>query len=142
LLYILLEILNEIYSYQDESLLNFNSHAIEFIARWLGLKAKFLISSSFGAEGNKTDKLTNLCMKVGAKKYITGHGAFNYLKHEYMESNGIDVEYINYQKKPYKQLYGDFIPYVSILDVIANVGHDASELICSESINWKKFVNE
>ena len=49
---------------------------------------------------------------------------------------------MNYEKKPYIQLNGEFTPFVSILDAIANLGKDASSLICSNAVYWKDFVNE
>ena len=61
----------------------------------------------------------------------------NYLNHEMFEKNNIDVEYMLYENKTYKQLYGKFNPYVSILDPISSLGTKTKDLIISKSINWK-----
>jgi hypothetical protein len=83
-----------------------------------------------------------MCRHFGAKTYITGHGAKNYLEHELFERNGIDVEYMDYQCVAYPQLHGEFIPYVTGLDVIANCGRSGAKFISPLTKNWRKFINE
>jgi hypothetical protein len=43
---------------------------------------------------------------------------------------------------PYPQLHGEFTPYVTALDLIANCGKERIDVICSEAIFWKNFLNE
>jgi len=74
------------------------------------------------------------------KVYITGHGAANYLDHQLFEKAGISVEYMNYKMRPYKQAYGQFTPYVSILDLIANAGKAGKKYLTPQTISWKKFL--
>jgi hypothetical protein len=87
--------------------------------------------------GSSTQRLVDLCRHVGADTYITGLGALKYLEHEQFETSRILVRYMDYQRMPYPQMFGDFTPYVSILDALANCGSRAQELICSESIYWR-----
>lgn len=136
---LMFEIANEIYSYSNNNLAAFNRHAIEHISNWLGLSTKFMCSSDLGIQGASTQRLVELCRHCGADTYITGLGALNYLDHSQFESNRISVRYMTYERKIYPQLHGEFTPYVSILDAIANCGHGASELICSKSTYWKEY---
>ena len=71
--------------------------------------------------------------------YVTGHGAKNYLDHEAFERGGVHVEYMDYQRRAYPQLHGEFTPYVSILDLIANMGREGRDLICSGTVSWREF---
>jgi hypothetical protein len=66
-------------------------------------------------------------------------GALNYLDHSLFEQNGIQVEYMNYLKTRYPQDFGEFNPYVSILDLIANQGKEGINVINSSTINWKEL---
>lgn len=136
---LMFEIVNDIYAYSNNNLAAFNRHAIEYISNWLGLKTKFICSSDLNIGGASTQRLVDLCRYFGADTYVTGLGALNYLDYSQFESNGIAVRYMNYEKIAYPQLYGEFTPYVSILDTIANCGHKASELICSGSTYWKEY---
>ena len=75
-------------------------------------------------------------------KYITGHGARNYLDHTLFENAGIAVDYMRYEYIPYPQLHGPFTPYVTSLDLIANCGKRGSAIIRSTAVDWRQFVNE
>jgi hypothetical protein len=72
--------------------------------------------------------------------YITGWGAKNYIDYSLFESNDIDIQYMDYEKKEYPQLHGEFTPFVSILDLIANVGRAGIENINSKSKSYKIFI--
>jgi hypothetical protein len=66
---------------------------------------------------------------LGAKEYLSGIGGKNYLEPELFERNGIKLKYQNYKPKEYKQLYGEFIPNLSVIDLLFNMGDEAQEYI-------------
>ncbi len=127
----------EVYSYATDRLADFNINATEKIAAWLGLTPPFMRSSAMSVGGASSERLVKLCEATNCNVYVTGHGALNYLDHEQFEAKGISVRYMDYQKTPYPQLHGEFTPYVSILDGIANCGAGARELVSSEAIYWR-----
>ena len=98
--------------------------------------------TSLGIKGSSSDRVLAIVKAVGGERYITGHGARNYLNHDIFESEKIKVEYMSYQCVPYPQNYGLFTPYVTGLDLVANLGRAGSSNICSESIYWKDFLYE
>lgn len=55
------------------------------------------------------------------------------------EKENISLEYMNYSINSYEQMFGEFTPYVTILDLIANEGKDGEKYINSKSIYWKEF---
>ena len=63
----------------------------------------------------------SLLTRVGATTYVSGPAAKSYLDEKQFHTNGINLEYMKYDIRPYKQLYGEFNPNVSILDYIACV---------------------
>lgn len=136
------ELAEEIYSFEIDNLSLFNINAIEVIANWFGFKTKFYKSSELLIGGTSSERLAAICSHFNATTYITGLGALNYLDYSIFENKNIAVNYMNYKKLEYKQLFGEFVPFVTILDAIANCGDDAKQLICSESIYWKEYVNE
>jgi hypothetical protein len=136
---LMFEIAEKIYSHPSDHLSEFNINAIELIARWLGLSPAFMRSSEMGVGGASTQRLVDLCKLVNCDTYVTGHGALKYLEHEKFEEVGISVRYMDYKKTAYQQRHGEFTPYVSILDAIANCGEQARELLCSDTIYWRNF---
>ena len=98
--------------------------------------------STLKIEGSSSDRVLAIVKAVGGTRYITGHGARNYLNHDIFESDRIQVEYMSYQCIPYPQNHGRFTPYVTALDLVANQGQAGSSNICSKSIYWKDFLYE
>ncbi len=135
----MLTLAERLYSQATEQLAEFNINGTEQIAEWLGLAPSFIRSSALAIEGTGTDRLVKLCEATNCDVYVTGHGALNYLEYEQFEKKGIAVRYIDYQKVPYPQLHGQFTPYVTILDAIANCGEATRKLLCSEAVYWRDF---
>ncbi|MEK7543870.1 MAG: WbqC family protein [Patescibacteria group bacterium] len=97
---------------------------IKTVCEYIGLKGKNLLrSSDLGIVGtNPTDRLINLCKKFEATNYLSSDNSKNYLKEKMFEENDIILEYQKYSHPRYKQSWGDFVPYLSIIDLIFNEG--------------------
>lgn len=102
--------------------------------------AEWLFSSQLGVDGSGSPRVLEVVKKLDGTRYVTGHGASNYLDHEGFDSAGVRVEYLDYHKTPYPQLHGEFTPFVSALDLIANRGRDGREVIASGAVYWKDFL--
>ena len=136
---VMFALVEKIYSQTTDHLADFNIIAIEEIAQWLGLTPRFMRSSEMGVAGASTQRLVDLCAAVDCDIYVTGHGALKYLNHDKFEERDISVRYMDYRKMPYQQGHGEFTPYVSILDAIANCGPETRDLLCSDAIYWRDF---
>lgn len=136
----MLEIVRSIYSENTRYLSTLNCFAIEKIANYFDFNPIFLKSSDYKVESSSSERLLELMRQLNGTVYITGHGARNYLNHNLFEQHGIKVEYMDYQKTPYPQLHNEFTPYVSILDLIANMGKNGRGMIISKTVNWKDFT--
>jgi hypothetical protein len=134
------ELADEIYAYPGDDLAGFNQHGIELIANWLELDTRFAVSSDLPTSGASSQRVIDICKHFDASEYVTGHGALNYLDHKLFEANEIGVSYVNYDLNPYTQLHGEFTPYVSILDAIANTGHETAALLTSTCVGWRDFA--
>ena len=97
-------------------------------------------SSQMKINDEGSARVLAICHALGAERYITGLGARDYLDHESFEASGIRVEYMNYEKRPYPQLHGDFTPYVTALDLVANCGRPGREVVASGTVYWKDFL--
>lgn len=136
----MMEITQSVYSLKTNSLSEINIYATEKICQYFNIAPKFLKSSTYNLSTSGSDRILEIVKLLNGNIYITGHGARNYLDHELFEREGVTVEYMNYEKKAYPQLHGEFTPYVSILDLIANMGKSGIEVITSKTIHWKEFI--
>jgi hypothetical protein len=105
------------------------------ICEYLNISTPIMLSSELALEGTKTKRLIDLLKKLNASTYLSGPSADAYLDKEALQENGIQLEYKSYDYSPYPQLWGEFNGEVTILDLIANCGPQASQLICSNSPN-------
>lgn len=97
---------------------------------------------SLGILGQSSQRVFDIVRHLGGDEYVTGHGASKYLDHSLFDKSGIDVQYMQYQKNTYPQLHGDFTPYVSALDLLANCGKQGASNIRSTTCSWRQFQHE
>ena len=103
----------------------------------LGEKTTFLRSSSMGASSKKGALIKDIVLDQKGDHYVSGMGGLNYLDHEDFENSGIRVSYMDYKKKAYPQTHGEFTPYVTVLDLIANCGVHGRKYIGSGAVDWR-----
>jgi len=92
----------------------------------LNISTPITLSSDYGGSGHKTDRLVSICLAAGATDYVSGPSAKAYLEPEKFAAHDIGLHFIDYNGyPPYRQLFGDFEPQVSIVDLLFNEGPKA-----------------
>ncbi len=130
---VLTEILSGLDSKVDSTISQLNIKLIRRICDYLNISTPMLLSSELKLKGSKTDRLIDLLKKLNANAYLSGPSADAYLDKEAFRRNGIQLEYKSYDYAPYPQLWGEFVGEVSVLDLIANCGPEARNLIRSST---------
>lgn len=133
--------LKDLYEKKPEFLTDFNISFITFILDKLGIKTKVLKSSSLNLSGiasGGTEVTLQICKVLGAKTYLSGSGAKVYLDQELFKKNDIEVYFQDFKHPEYKQQGGNFIPYLSILDLYFNHGPRSLDIILEGNINSLK----
>lgn len=126
---------------QYDYLSEINFHFIKNICAWLGIRTAFRWSSEFKLAEGKTERLIDLCKQAGATEYYTGPAAKNYMDEKLFEDEKIKVQYLDYSGyPPYRQLFGEFVHEVSIVDLILNEGENAKKFMKSFTAN-EAFTN-
>jgi len=140
----MLSLADKVFAQPATTLADISRTSILALAEYFDINqtCRFIESSSLGVGGSSSQRLHDIVKVLGGKVYITGHGARNYLDHNLFEQSGIEVRYMQYKCNPYQQLHGEFTPYVTALDLVANCGKAGAGVINSEAINWKEFINE
>jgi hypothetical protein len=123
--------LTEVYMEMDFDLLtDLNVHLLRKIGLRLGINTEFRDSREFRLEGDRTERLVNICKALGADEYLTGPAAKTYMEEGKFNDAGVRVTYSNYKGYPeYPQQFPPFIHSVSILDVLYNCGGNARNMI-------------
>lgn len=104
-----------------------NRYFIEHIMKYFGIETEIKDSREFELVEGKTEKLVSICEQLGAKQYLTGPAAKNYMSEDSFLEKGIGVLYSDYSiYKEYEQLYPPFEHGVTIIDVILNKSSDST----------------
>ena len=138
----MLQLVDAVYSRSWRSIGELSRASMEVMCEYFGLAAgrRFVDVRELGIAGAGSQRVLDVVKALGGRRYITGWGARNYLDHQLFEDAGVRVEYMDYQKLPYAQLHGDFTPYVSVLDLVANTGRDGGNLIRSGASYWQQWL--
>jgi hypothetical protein len=101
-----------------------NMRLIEALSRNLELTPEFHRASSLPAEGKRSARLVSLCRHFGDEKYLSPAGSAEYIAEDRaFDQAGILVEFQRFQPKKYAQRKApEFVPSLSIVDVVANLG--------------------
>lgn len=119
------DILEHIYSETFEYLADFNIKIIKEIAKNLNIDTKFMLSSDLKSSGAKTDRLISIINQLKENKecdYLTSPGTKDYIEPVKFKENDINLYWYYFHHPEYPQLFGDFKPYMSIIDLILNIG--------------------
>ena len=110
-----------------------NDHMLAFFVEALGIRTPLRYASKLGAPGIATERLVNLIKAVGGDRYYTGAFAIDaYLDASLLESSGIAIETQEWHAPAYPQLHGEFVPDLSILDLLMNRGDDSLGVIMGD----------
>ena len=77
----------------------------------------------------KTDLLIAILEAVGADTYISGMGGKKYLEEHKFDEHGIKLVYHEFKCPRYRQLWGDFVPNLSVIDLLFNEGERAKDIL-------------
>jgi hypothetical protein len=108
-----------------------NYNLIKWIMKELEINTRLQFASEFKKTGSKFDKPLKILKLVGATEYLSGPTAKEYTEINKYNNANIKVEYKEYNYKEYPQLWGSFLPNVSILDLLFNCGDNSREFLKS-----------
>lgn len=139
----MLRLVESVYERDHEHIGSLSEASEEVLCAYFGIDGrKFRSSETLGISGLGSRRVLDIVLALGGDTYVTGHGASRYLDHDGFEQAGVRVDYMDYTKTPYPQLHGAFTPYVSALDLVANVGRAGIEVIRPRSTYWREFLRD
>lgn len=113
-----------------ERLAALNEALIKGICEILGIRGvQFIRASQINVSGKSSELLVSICKAVGAETYLSGPSGQNYVDENLFEREGVRLRYSDFKHPVYTQLWGDFIPRMSIVDLIFNEGPRSLEIL-------------
>ena len=114
------EEINNIFEKPYKKLVHLDRDSWEPALRRLEINCQFIYASDLAIEGKGPQLLLDICRCVGADIYLSGAAGKDYLDITLFASSGIDVRFHKYDYPVYPQRFGNFIPFLSYIDILLN----------------------
>jgi hypothetical protein len=123
--------LKALYVIEWHNLRELNVEIIKDLAKMLKIKSEIILSSDLKANSQGEDKILDIITELGGDTYISGAGAGSrrYIKEEDFNKKDIKLIWQDFKDPIYTQLHGDFVPRMSVIDLLMNMGPESANII-------------
>jgi hypothetical protein len=113
-------LVESILDHNQGSLFDFIHHSILVICEYLSINTAIVISSSIQIDHNlkAQDKVIAIAKKLSATQYINAIGGVDLYDKATFEANDLQLHFIKSNPFQYQQFDNDFIPWLSVIDVM------------------------
>lgn len=117
---LVMPVINDILNYDESNLFLYIFNSVKVICHYLNIKTEFIISSSINIDHSLKgeDKVLAICKSLEATDYYNAIGGQELYSKELFKENGLNLSFLKTNPMEYKQFGNEFIPYLSILDVM------------------------
>lgn len=116
-----------------ETLTELDRASWEPALRMLGISCRFVLASELPLAGKGPQLLLDICTYLGADVYLSGGFGREYLDVAQFAAAGVEVQFHDYSYPVYPQHHGDFIPFLSYLDLLFHGGLDRETVMSGSS---------
>lgn len=143
--------LEHIINVKEKNVARFAEHAQIEILKYLNIDVEYKRSSELEFDKclKGQDRIIEIVKILNGKRYINPIGGLDLYSFETFNTNGIELKFFKSSVKPYPQFFHDFVPDLSIIDVLMfNSSEKITsmlnqyELICEESKYHLRSVNK
>lgn len=112
---------------KNEHLKTLNINIIDAFRQYLSIQTPTSISSEMNIDPQlqKDDLLIEIVKRLGGSTYLSGKGGLKYMQLDKYADHQIEVTFNQYEYKVYPQAGKDFIPNLSMLDLMFHTGKQA-----------------
>lgn len=117
-------ILDQLIRYETNALAEYLTHQLRALSAFMGIDTEF-VSSSRGYENshlNGEERVLDICIREGATDYVNPPGGQELYDTGTFKGRGIELRFIATHPVPYPQRSVGFVPYLSIIDLLMEVG--------------------
>lgn len=113
-------LIKKILNFPERNVAEFLFHSIKAVCQYLEINTKFIRSSEIlGNDSFKREyRIYDFCQRLGGDTYINAVGGQDLYHFDDFEKHGVKLKFIHPNIRPYKQFHSEFVPGLSILDVI------------------------
>ena len=115
-----MELIEPCLFYESKRLTEFIVNALRACCGFMGITTELILSSelSIAVDLRGQDRVVSICKQLGFDHYINAIGGKTLYDRANFESQGIRLSFLQTKDVQYSQFKNDFIPYLSIIDVM------------------------
>lgn len=132
------EFFEHYYSKETDNLADFIETSTVIFLKELGINIPVKKLSEMGITSRKQELIIDMCKATGSNAFIFGALGKNYAEDVLFEKNNISIYFQEYKHPVYEQLWGDFAPYMGIVDALFNLGPQRTREVIFENNITKK----
>jgi len=121
--------LEELFSVRFERLIDLNVKIIRYVMEHLQIPARVVLLSEMGIQAREPQLSVDVCRELGATHFLAQGGAGKYLDPAIFQTSGVRLRFFNPRPPVYPQLWGSFIPNLSVFDMLFNCGPAAQSIL-------------
>ena len=127
----LFPLIEEVINQKSDYLIDYTINSMEIILSKISYdKSNIYFQSKENIVGSKNDLIVNIVKHFKSNKYLSGEGAKDYVKENYLKDKNIDHSFNKFKHPIYTQNGNKFIENLSIIDCIFNIGfNDLKKII-------------
>jgi len=113
-------LIEECFQHGSGNLFDFIHTSLKLLTQFLQIDTKIIISSAIDIDHTlkSQDKVLAICKNLNADIYINAIGGKDLYVTEAFRNKGIELRFIKTKPVEYKQLDNEFVPWLSIIDVM------------------------
>lgn len=122
----------DIYKKEWNRLVDLNFAITKFILNELEINTKIVLASQLKTKRNfknKNDRLIEIVRELKGTTYLTVMGTKDYIDSKKFRQQNTNLVWHNFSHPKYKQLHGQFVPWMSSIDLLFNHGKKSINLI-------------
>lgn len=123
------DVLFALYQKDWRLLADLNLELIKFLREALCLSCRIHTGSETGVSGQGRMRVLNLLQYFDCRTYVCGMESKAYLDAEPFERHGFELKMVEWKTRSYHQQFGQFIPNLSVVDLLFNEGDLSPKLI-------------
>jgi hypothetical protein len=113
-----------------ERLADLNIFVVRSLAALLGIETPLYVASELPPFPEEPDeRLAAMTAFLGGNIYLAGSGGHDYMNLEIYRHAGIEVAFQTYAHPVYNQFYGQFTPYLSVVDLLFHHGPESLAIL-------------
>jgi hypothetical protein len=121
--------LEKLFTEKTENLLDFNLSVIRHLMTHLNMATRIVLMSELDLRSKEPLLSVEICRRLGASCFLAQSGAKKYLPVGAFDKIETNLKFFNPRPPVYPQLWGPFIPNLSVFDLLFNCGPRARKFL-------------